>query len=51
VFLAKQDSNYVVRAGDKLDGSYTVDEIQPGMMTLTYLPLGQKQILAIGAAN
>lgn len=51
VFLAKQDSNYVVRAGDKLDSNYQVDEIQPGVMTFTYLPLGQKQTLAIGAAN
>ena len=51
VFLAKQDINYVVRAGEKLDNNYQVDEIKPGMMTLTYLPLGQKQTLEIGAAN
>jgi hypothetical protein len=51
VFLARQDRNFVVREGDKLDNNYQIDEIKPGMMTLTYLPLGQKQTLAIGAAN
>jgi hypothetical protein len=51
VFLIKQDKNYVVRAGDKLDNDYQVEEINPGLMTLTYLPLGQKQTIAIGAAN
>jgi len=51
VFLERQDRNFVVRAGDKLDNNYQVDEIKPGVMTLTYLPLGQKQTLAIGAAN
>ena len=51
VFLEKQNSNYAVRAGDKLDNTYKVDEIKPGVMTLTYLPLGQQQTIAIGAAN
>jgi hypothetical protein len=51
VFLAKQDNNYMVREGDKLDNNYQIDEIKAGMMTLTYLPLGQKQTLAIGAVN
>jgi len=51
VFLAKQDSNYSVRTGDKLDSNYQVEDIKPGVMTFNYLPLGQKQTLAIGAAN
>jgi hypothetical protein len=51
VFLVKQDSNYTVRSGDKIDSNYQVEEIKPGVMTFNYLPLGQKQTLAIGAAN
>jgi hypothetical protein len=51
VFLAKSDRNYVVKQGETLDGAYRVDEIKGGVMVFTYLPLDQKQILAIGAAN
>lgn len=51
VFLVRQDSNFTVRAGDKIGGNYQVEEIRPGAMTFNYLPLGQKQTLAIGAAN
>ncbi len=51
VFLARQDSNFAVRAGDRLGVDYQVDEIGPAAITLTYLPLGQKQTLAIGAVN
>lgn len=51
VFLTRQGRNHAVRAGDRLEGNYRVDEIRPGSMTLTYLPLGEKQTLAIGAPN
>ncbi len=51
VFLAKQDHNYMVKQGETIDGAYRIDEIRGGTMTLTYLPLDQKQTLAIGAAN
>ena len=51
VFLAKQDHSYVVKQGETIDGTYRVDDIKSGTMLLTYLPLGQQQVLAIGAAN
>jgi hypothetical protein len=51
VFLAKQDRNYAVKQGETIDGTYRVDEIKGANMVLTYLPLDQKQNLAIGAGN
>ena len=51
VFLTRQDRNYTVRSGDKLDNTYQVDEIKPAVMTMTYLPLNQQQTLMIGSAN
>jgi hypothetical protein len=51
VFLAKQDRSYVVKQGETIDGAYKIDDIKGGTLVFTYLPLGQQQILAIGAAN
>ena len=51
VFLTKQDRNYVIKAGDVIDGTYRVDAIQPSMLNLTYLPLDIKQSMSIGDAN
>jgi hypothetical protein len=51
VFLTKQDRNYLVKQGETIDGTYRVDDIKGTTMVLTYLPLNQQQILAIGAAN
>jgi hypothetical protein len=48
VFLSRQDRNFVVHAGDTIESTYRVDEINAGFMTLTYLPLDTKQILQIG---
>lgn len=48
VFLTKQELNYVVKAGDTLEGMYKVEEVTPRMMTLVYLPLNIKQTLMIG---
>lgn len=48
VFLTKQERNYVVKAGDTIDGMYKVEEVNPRMMTLVYLPLNIKQTLMIG---
>lgn len=48
VFLTRQERNYVVKAGDTLDGVYKVEEVNPRMMTLVYLPLNIKQTLMIG---
>jgi hypothetical protein len=51
VFLAKQDRSYVVKQGETIDGAYKIEDIKGGTLVFTYLPLGQQQILAIGAAN
>lgn len=51
VYLSRQDRNYAVKQGQTIDGTYRVDDISGGTMLVTYLPLNQQQILAIGAAN
>jgi len=48
VFLTKQELNYVVKAGDTIDGMYKVEAVSPLIMTLVYLPLNIKQTLMIG---
>lgn len=48
VFLTRQDRNYVVKAGETLEGMYKVESVTPQMMTLVYLPLNMKQTLMIG---
>ena len=48
VFLAKQDRNYIVRAGDTLDGDYRVAKVDNDGLELVYLPLGVTQTLQFG---
>jgi len=50
VFLTDGDRNWVVRAGDTIDGAYRVEAIADRTMTLTYLALETRQELAIGHA-
>jgi len=45
VFLARQDRNYVVRAGDTIDGTYRVERIADEALVVTYLPLKIQQTL------
>jgi hypothetical protein len=45
MFLVQQDRNYVLKAGDVLDGTYQLDEVRPDLLTFTYLPLNIKQTL------
>ncbi|NTV70193.1 MAG: hypothetical protein HGA71_08615 [Azonexaceae bacterium] len=49
VFLNQQGKHIIARVGDVIDGIYSVEDISSGQMTLLYLPLKEKQILAIGA--
>ena len=51
VFLSKQGRSYIVREGDVLDRIYSVDEVRPPVMVLTYLPLNIKQNIQIGESN
>ena len=49
VFLARQDRNYVVRAGDTIDGTYRVERIADDGLVVTYLPLKIQQTLPFSA--
>jgi hypothetical protein len=51
VFLVNGDRNLVVREGETFAGSYRVDKIDDQAVTLTYLPLRQKQRLAFAAES
>jgi len=51
VFLLQGDRSVVTKVGDVIDGIYQVDDINGGAMTFIYLPLEQKQTLALGDSN
>lgn len=51
IFLSRQGNNYSVRKGDSIDSTYRVEDITPGAVTFTYLPLNTRQMLPIGGAN
>ena len=46
VFLALAERNYVVKPGENINGQYRLDEVNDRGITVTYLPLNIKQILA-----
>jgi len=48
IYLARGDRTYLVHDGETIDGTYRVDAIRPPVLTLTYLPLEQRQQLNIG---
>lgn len=48
IYLARGERTYLVRDGETIDGTYRVDAIRPPVLTLTYLPLEQRQQLNIG---
>jgi hypothetical protein len=50
VFLASGERTYTVGEGDVIDNTYRIDQIAPSQMSFTYLPLGQRQQLAVGDA-
>lgn len=47
VFLALAERNYIVKPGENIDSQYRMDEVNDQAITLTYLPLNAKQMLAI----
>jgi hypothetical protein len=47
LFLGRQQSTLIVRAGDIIDGSYRVETINPQRAVLTYLPLDIRQSLTL----
>jgi hypothetical protein len=48
VFLTQGERNLVVRQGDTIDATYRVERIAESAITLTYLPLDQRQTIVIG---
>lgn len=47
MFLALAERNYIVKPGENIDSQYRMDEVNDHAITLTYLPLNAKQMLAI----
>jgi hypothetical protein len=48
IFLANGDKLHLVSTGETLDDTYSVDSIENGKLTLTYLPLKIKQYINLG---
>jgi hypothetical protein len=48
VFLTAGDRNLVVKPGDVIDNTYRLEEVTDSAVVLTYLPMNQRQQLAIG---
>lgn len=48
VFLAEGERSFVVRKGDEIDSTYRLEGFGNGGLTLTHLPTGIRQTLAIG---
>jgi hypothetical protein len=51
LFLTHGDHNLIVRQGDTIDGTWRVDAVTEQRLSLTYLPLKQKQVLDFGDAQ
>jgi hypothetical protein len=51
IFLAENDSTYVVHAHDMIGATYRVESIAPPTAVLTYIPMNERQTLAIGNAE
>jgi len=50
IFLAKGDSIISVGLGETIEGGYRVDAIDERQITLTYLPLEQKQVIPVSTS-
>lgn len=51
VFLVKGERVFLAAEGDVIDGTYKLEKIEPGQLTLRYLPLETVQTLAVGEAR
>jgi len=47
--VAGSEATWVVAVGDVIEGQWRIDQIQERQMTLTYLPLQQRQTIAMKA--
>ena len=48
VFLTQGDRNLILHEGDTIDSVYRVEHIADSAITLLYLPLQQRQTIAVG---
>jgi hypothetical protein len=48
VFLIQGERNLVVKEGEVIDSTYRVERVTSTEITLVYLPLEQRQVLALG---
>jgi hypothetical protein len=48
VFLVKGERVYLASEGDVIDSTYKLQKIEPGQLTLLYLPLETEQTLLVG---
>ena len=51
VFLSLAERNYVVKPGENINAQYRLDEVSDHGITVTYLPLNAKQMLATAPAG
>ncbi len=51
IVFSNKDQYFVLRAGEVLADTYRLDEVNSNSITVTYLPLGQKQVLPLGTPN
>ncbi len=49
VFINHQGRYLIIKAGDVINGTYTVEEISAGKVVFIYQPLQERQVLATGA--
>lgn len=50
-FLSRGDALHVVTAGQVLDEVYRIESVTPAEIVITYLPLRQRQTLAVSGAS
>jgi hypothetical protein len=50
VYIARGDQTWIASPGTLIDNDYRVEQIGPGSMSLTYLPLNEKQTLQTGGS-
>jgi hypothetical protein len=50
-FLQLNNNNIVMRVGDSINNTYTLEDASAGSLRFVYLPLKQKQSLVVGEVN
>ena len=51
VFVSRGADTLILHENDLVDGTYRIDSIHPPQLSVVYLPLNEKQSLAIGPAE